>query len=126
MMAMRNNEHTIVGDLLASAKGIDGLFTQIQSLQAHLGRARTTMRACVCCMRRMRYALMIRPAQLRPARRPRDGTGGIRAAPEGRRFKEAAAAHPAATRQGTVVGWPPRRCGKMAGQAFLCILSFIF
>ena len=39
---MRNNEHTIVGDLLASAKGIDGLFTQIQSLQAHLGRARTT------------------------------------------------------------------------------------
>ena len=43
MMAMRNNEHTIVGDLLASAKGIDGLFTQIQSLQAHLGRARTTV-----------------------------------------------------------------------------------
>ena len=64
----------------------------------------------------------VRPAQLR---RPRDGAAGIRAAPEGRRFKEAAAAHPAATRQGTVVGWPPRRCGKMAGQAFLCILSFI-
>ena len=42
MMAMRNNERTIVGDLLASAKGIDKLFTQIQSLQAHMGRARTT------------------------------------------------------------------------------------
>ena len=44
MMAMRNNEHTIVGDLLASAKGIDKLFTQLQSLQAHMGRARTTYR----------------------------------------------------------------------------------
>ena len=40
---MRNNEHTIVGDLLASAKGIDKLFTQLQSLQAHMGRARTTV-----------------------------------------------------------------------------------
>ena len=39
---MKNNEHTIVGDLLASAKGIDKLFTQLQSLQAHMGRARTT------------------------------------------------------------------------------------
>ena len=35
MMAMKNNEHTIVGDLLAAAKGIDKLFTQLQSLQAH-------------------------------------------------------------------------------------------
>ena len=26
----------------------------------------------------------------------------------------------------TVVGWPPRRCGKMAGQAFLWLLYFIF
>ena len=41
-MAMANNEHTIVGDLLASAKEIDRLFTQTQSLQALLGRARTT------------------------------------------------------------------------------------
>ena len=64
----------------------------------------------------------VRPTQLR---RPRDGAAGIRAAPEGRPGKEAAAAHPAATRQGTVVGWPPRRGGKMPGQAFPCILSFI-
>ena len=75
-----------------------------------------------CCYEGMRMLHAVRPAQ---RRRPRDGAAGIRAAPEGRRFKEAAAAHPAATRQGTVVGWPPRRCGKMAGQAFLCILSFI-
>ena len=75
-----------------------------------------------CCYEGMRMLHAVRPAQLR---RPRDGAAGIRAAPEGRRCKEAAAAHPAATRQGTVVGWPPRRCGKMAGQAFLCILSFI-
>ena len=65
-----------------------------------------------CCYEGMRMLHAVRPAQLR---RPRDGAAGIRAAPEGRRFKEAAAAHPAATRQGTVVGWPPRRCGKMAG-----------
>ena len=76
-----------------------------------------------CCYEGMRMLHAVRPAQ---RRRPRDGAAGIRAAPEGRRFKEAAAAHPAATRQGTVVGWPPRRCGKMPGQAFLCILSFIF
>ena len=69
-----------------------------------------------CCYEGMRMLHAVRPAQLR---RPRDGAAGIRAAPEGRRCKEAAAAHPAATRQGTVVGWPPRRCGKMAGQAFL-------
>ena len=75
-----------------------------------------------CCYEGMRMLHAVRPAQ---RRRPRDGAAGIRAAPEGRRFKEAAAAHPAATRQGTVVGWPPRRCGKMPGQAFLCILSFI-
>ena len=73
-----------------------------------------------CCYEGMRMLHAVRPAQLR---RPRDGAAGIRAAPEGRRFKEAAAAHPAATRQGTVVGWPPRRCGKMAGQAFLWLLS---
>ena len=76
-----------------------------------------------CCYEGMRMLHAVRPTQLR---RPRDGAAGIRAAPEGRAGKEAAAAHPAATRQGTVVGWPPRRCGKMAGQAFLCILSFIF
>ena len=76
-----------------------------------------------CCYEGMRMLHAVRPAQLR---RPRDGAAGIRAAPEGRRCKEAAAAHPAATRQGTVVGWPPRRCGKMAGQAFLWLLSFIF
>ena len=75
-----------------------------------------------CCYEGMRMLHAVRPAQLR---RPRDGAAGIRAAPEGRRFKEAAAAHPAATRQGTVVGWPPRRCGKMAGQAFLWLLYFI-
>ena len=76
-----------------------------------------------CCYEGMRMLHAVRPAQLR---RPRDGAAGIRAAPEGRRFKEAAAAHPAATRQGTVVGWPPRRCGKMAGQAFLWLLYFNF
>ena len=76
-----------------------------------------------CCYEGMRMLHAVRPAQ---RRRPRDGAAGIRAAPEGRRFKEAAAAHPAATRQGTVVGWPPRRCGKMAGQAFLWLLYFIF
>ena len=65
-----------------------------------------------CCYEGMRMLHAVRPAQ---RRRPRDGAAGIRAAPEGRRFKEAAAAHPAATRQGTVVGWPPRRCGEMAG-----------
>ena len=65
-----------------------------------------------CCYEGMRMLHAVRPAQLR---RPRDRAAGIRAAPEGRRFKEAAAAQPAATRQGTVVGWPPRRCGKMAG-----------
>ena len=75
-----------------------------------------------CCYEGMRMLHAVRPAQLR---RPRDGAAGIRAAPEGRRCKEAAAAHPAATRQGTVVGWPPRRCGKMAGQAFLWLLYFI-
>ena len=73
-----------------------------------------------CCYEGMRMLHAVRPAQ---RRRPRDGAAGIRAAPEGRRFKEAAAAHPAATRQGTVVGWPPRRCGKMAGQAFLCFFT---
>ena len=76
-----------------------------------------------CCYEGMRMLHAVRPAQ---RRRPRDGAAGIRAAPEGRRFKEAAAAHPAATRQGTVVGWPPRRCGKMAGQAFLWLLYFIY
>ena len=76
-----------------------------------------------CCYEGMRMLHAVRPAQ---RRRPRDGAAGIRAAPEGRRFKEAPAAHPAATRQGTVVGWPPRRCGKMAGQAFLWLLYFIF
>ena len=76
-----------------------------------------------CCYEGMRMLHAVRPAQ---RRRPRDGAAGIRPAPEGRRFKEAAAAHPAATRQGTVVGWPPRRCGKMAGQAFLWLLYFIF
>ena len=75
-----------------------------------------------CCYEGMRMLHAVRPAQ---RRRPRDGAAGIRPAPEGRRFKEAAAAHPAATRQGTVVGWPPRRCGKMAGQAFLWLLYFI-
>ena len=75
-----------------------------------------------CCYEGMRMLHAVRPAQ---RRRPRDGAAGIRAAPEGRRFKEAAAAHPAATRQGTAVGWPPRRCGKMAGQAFLWLLYFI-
>ena len=64
-----------------------------------------------CCYEGMRMLHAVRPAQ---RRRPRDGAAGIRAAPEGRRCKEAAAAHPAGTRQGTVVGWPPRRCGKMA------------
>ena len=59
-----------------------------------------------CCYEGMRMLHAVRPAQ---RRRPRDGAAGIRAAPEGRRFKEAAAAQPAATRQGTVVGWPPRR-----------------
>ena len=72
-----------------------------------------------CCYEGMRMLHAVRPAQLR---RPRDGAAGIRAAPGGRPGKEAAAAHPAATRQGTVVGWPPRRCGKMAGQAFLWLL----
>ena len=76
-----------------------------------------------CCYEGMRMLHAVRPAQ---RRRPRDGAAGIRPAPEGRRFKEAAAAHPAATRQGTVVGWPPRRCGKMAGQAFLWLLYFIW
>ena len=59
-------------------------------------------------------------------RRPRDGATCIRAAPEGRRFKEADAAHPAATGQGPAIGWPPRRCGKWPGQAFLGILFFIY
>ena len=63
-----------------------------------------------CCYEGMRMLHAVRPAQRRERRRPRDGAAGIRAAPEGRRCKEAAAAHPAATRQGTVVGWPPRRC----------------
>ena len=76
-----------------------------------------------CCYEGMRMLHAVRPAQLR---RPRDGAAGIRAAPEGRPGKEAAAAHPAATRQGTVVGWPPRRCGKMAGQAFLCFSTLFF
>ena len=76
-----------------------------------------------CCYEGMRMLHAVRPAQLR---RPRDGAAGIRAAPEGRPGKEAAAAHPAATRQGTVAGWPPRRRGKMAGQAFLWLLYFIF
>ena len=49
-MAMANNEHTIVGDLLAAAKGIDRLFTQTQSLQALLGRARTTPRPTIACV----------------------------------------------------------------------------
>ena len=48
-----------------------------------------------CCYEGMRMLHAVRPAQLR---RPRDGAAGIRAAPEGRRFKEAAAAQPAATR----------------------------
>ena len=73
-----------------------------------------------CCYEGMRMLHAVRPAQLR---RPRDGAAGIRAAPEGRPGKEA---HPAATRQGTVVGWPPRRRGKMAGQAFLWLLYFNF
>ena len=42
-----------------------------------------------CCYEGMRMLHAVRPAQLR---RPRDGAAGIRAAPEGRRFKEAAAA----------------------------------
>ena len=49
-----------------------------------------------CCYEGMRMLHAVRPAQ---RRRPRDGAAGIRAAPEGRRFKEAAAAQPAATRQ---------------------------
>ena len=58
-----------------------------------------------CCYEGMRIRMLhaVWPAQLR---RPRDGAAGIRAAPEGRRFKYAAAAQPEATRQGTVVGWP--------------------
>ena len=56
-----------------------------------------------CCYEGMRMLHAVRPAQ---RRRPRDGAAGIRAAPEGRRFKEAAAAQPEATRRGSVVGWP--------------------
>ena len=67
-----------------------------------------------CCYEGMRMLHAVRPAQLR---RPRDGAAGIRAALEGRRFKEAAAAQPEATRRGSAVGWPPRRCGKIYGRA---------
>ena len=54
MSTMQSTEHTMIGDLLASAKGLGSLFDDIKSLQAFLGRARTTVCTTIDFFTRMR------------------------------------------------------------------------
>ena len=99
----------------------------VKRVSIHACRINLFLHNTHCVAMRAARAAATRGQQEEPGRResaPRDRAAGIRAAPEGRRSKEAAAARPAATRQGTVIGWPPRRCGKMAKPSSVILFYF--